>query len=340
MYEESTTSMIFNFIENRYYAEKSNEMVDDLIGILNFSKSNIYKKIKGESTLTVNDLIKLSRHFRFSLDELFGLASGKIDFNFPALEGNVKTPSDFVTQITAELDQLRFPDLVLHYATKELPLFYYFSSPELAVFKLHVFYNLIWKDDKHAYTKFNLSHYKSDHYIQAKIKEIGFKYMSLNTVEYWNVHVLDNTLNQIEYFLQAGLFEDSETALLLIDEMIKLVHRIKLMIEQKNKTPLGFTDQSSGSTIIYHNEIVHTNNVIFLDSPVFQAVYNTYDNPNFMVSQSKELCAYTQRWITRLQKNSTPISEGTIRDQQYFVNKLLQQIEKQKTIINHLLLEH
>ncbi|HRG32094.1 MAG: hypothetical protein JNK69_03470 [Saprospiraceae bacterium] len=318
---------LFKTIESTYYKEKKN-LVDDISELLHIQKSSVYKKIKGESAIGLEEAGILCAHYKISLDEILGLNENLINFDFPAIKGNVKNVNQFLQSLETDLQSLYRLDPTIYYATKELPMFYYCTSPKLAAFKFHVFYNTVWRDDKYQMISFDYSQYDNDDLFKRQIKNIVNLFMSVNSIEVWNVGILDNTLNQIRYFLESGLMKDPLASLDLCQELLLLVDNIEELCENSNKSSMKKSDKLVGSFELYNNEIAHTNILAYVESKVMRCVYNTYDNPNFMKSYNPSLCDYTFKWFNRIIDTSAPLSKGNLKDRKNFINRLQEKIKR------------
>lgn len=330
---QSISSKIFGFIENKFFSDKKDLLIE-LEEILHLQRSSVYKKVRGESALSLEEAEILCKHFRISLDDVLGLAEDKIYFDFPALYGSVSNEKEFLDPIFNDLVKLKNLDPVIYYATKELPLFYYFFSMRLIAFKFHVFYNFIWRKKDEKLISFDFKKYSKDEDFKKNVSTIHELYSSLNSIEIWNTSVLDNSLNQIKYFLESGLFTRPQDSLELCNDLENLIDVLEVQINNKKKSTSGISNNKvHGSFELYNNEIAHTNNVIFVKSETRDAVYCTYDNPNFMRSISPQLCQYTENWFNKLLSNSIPITFGTLKDKMNFINQLREKLNRTRTAI-------
>ena len=83
-------------------------------------------------------------------------------------------------------------------------------------------------------------------------------YIRLPSIELWSQNIIDNTLNQIEYHLSSGSFQNSQDALLLCDKLMELVKHMQIMARHGRKMALGATptEFSGASYGLYHNAMV------------------------------------------------------------------------------------
>ncbi|MBK9271063.1 MAG: helix-turn-helix transcriptional regulator [Saprospiraceae bacterium] len=326
---DTLTANIFSFIENTHYAGKK-DFVDDIAELLHLQKSSVYKKIKGESSLSPDDIAKLGKHYQLSLDDLLGLQQDRIYFDFPALNGEVKNVMDYLIPIEYNIKRVQMIQPTIYYTSREIPIFYYYTSPKLAAFKFHVFYNINWRDEKFKMTSFDLKEYEFNQDYLNILKSISDIYMGLNSIEVWNVTVFDNTLNQIRYFLESGLMHHAEDALRLHDELLALVEKLQECCELETKRPFGKQLKNQGSLSLFNNEIAFTGNLIYVKSNSIRTVYTTFDNPNFLNSFNPRLCDYTEKWLHRIISNSIHITGGNTRDKNQFFLKISEKIERSR----------
>lgn len=329
---DSLSGKLFQHLEERFYSNHS-EFLEDIGKILFLQKSTVYKKLRGESALSLDDVYRLCSHFQIGIDDIIGLHKDMILFEFPNLSTHVFNGVQFLKPIDRDMQQLAKLNPTIYYPSRELPFFYYFNSLPLTAFKFHVFYNINWRDDSHAVLKFDLNQFEQDKEFKEISQRISDNYMTYNSIEIWTFNILDNTLNQIKYFLEGRLFEKPEMSLILCEHLEKLVEKIAQILDLGSKAPLLKTATHVGTALIYNNEISHTNNMIYVNSNTFRAIYKVYDNPNFLRSFSPLLCDYTEKWLGRLINNSTPLSSGNVKDRNNFINHLKSKIEKTKLFI-------
>src|SRR5262245_55213413 len=111
-------------------------LVDAIADVLNISVDSAYRRIRGEKAISMEEMQRLAKHYHVSIDRLFdqkanrGVYSGNLidsrDFNFET----------YLEKLVADLRAIdSFNKKELIYFSKDIPLFHFFSFPELASFK-------------------------------------------------------------------------------------------------------------------------------------------------------------------------------------------------------------
>src|SRR6478752_111009 len=110
-------------------------MVDEIAELLGLSYDSVYRRIRGEKPVALDELKILCEHFHLSLDQVLQLQSDKILFT----DNEANEPiTDFKQYLQGLLLQLKhfnsFKQRQLMYLSKDVPVFYFFYFKELAAF--------------------------------------------------------------------------------------------------------------------------------------------------------------------------------------------------------------
>ena len=295
-----------------------NEMIDFLKERLSLGKSAIYKKLRGDTMLNLDELMILSESFNISLDEYFGNQEAFVPFSFPAIQSKDQRQK-FFHELLTDLESLSAKkNSKVYYTTRELPIFYYFIDKNLTLFKMYFFSLSAW-DPKNT-PPFSLD---TAHFFREEIEtceKMLHEYQQIPSTEIWNTYILDNTFQQIQYVLESGLFKDPGEALTLYEAMGDLLAALKKMVKQKRKS--DYSGKQGAEFNLYNNDIVHVNNTVIAISDQIKEVYTTFDNPNYLKCSHREFCDYAIDWFERLKNKSRPVSEGSERDQLGFFHVL------------------
>lgn len=332
MTERDLQDQFFEALSGRFRSK--GEMVDTLIHVFGFSKDSAYRRIRGQTILAPFEMARIARHYNLSLDRLVFGHTNRVMFNFNAFNRVVTSFDDYFDGILGHLQAVRrIPEVNIYYSSLEIPIFYYCFHPELIGFKLYVWGRAIWDLPFTRDLPFSLDLIPPS--ARAKSAEMLEFYLQLPSVELWSLNIFDNTLNQIEYHLNAGIFKDPADALHLVDRMTDLSKHMQVMAEAGQKRHFGSREDISRMEL-YHNEMIYTNNTILVDSPSMNGVFTTFGNPNFLFSDDERIVAYTKDWFRRVISKSHPLSLGSEKVRHRFFHQLLERVERSRKRIEAL----
>ncbi len=212
--------------------------VDELSELLDLSKDSIYRRIRGETDLSLNESLVICEAYGISLHELVDSGSSLITFQGSLVE---RKTFDIYAWMKSILDQLKLLDSFqgqkeMMYYTKDLPIFYYFNHPRLSAFKIY-----FWMRTLHHYEEYEQKPFSFDQVPQEFIalgQRIWQKFCQVPSVEIWAQETTLVTLRQIEYYHDCGYFKNPGDALLILDEFESLLAEAKEWM-QAGKKPDG-----------------------------------------------------------------------------------------------------
>ncbi len=309
---------------------KRSAAVDELSTVLGVGKDAIYRRFRGDTLMTPEELVILAQKYSLSLDALIYEKTDTVFFRFNPFSHNVSSFEDYLTTIVKDLEGMNaMPGTHIRYASSEIPFFYYAYFPELISFKLYIFGRTIWNFD---YLEDQSFSFDLVSYPDIRLtKEMLDGYRSIPTTELWNLNIMDNTLNQIEYHVNSDGFKDNADALLLYDKLIELANHMEFMASQGCKCNLeDAPEENSTNLVLYHNEMLYTNNTILVKTAQQGLLYTTFTSPNFLISADKRMYKFTENWFNKLMQKATPLSTNAEKSRKSFFKKLRKKVESAK----------
>jgi len=306
------------------------DAVDELCGLLNLAKDPVYRRLRGDTFLTPQELGLLSKHYRISLDALIIGQSDNVMFDYNAFSRKITSFSDYLASLNADFEQIhRMPNAHLYYASAEMPVFTFSLFPELIAFKLYGWarttWNLEWLRDRQ---------FSFDLITQPVIREsqtILQQYLSLPSTELWTAQIVDNTLAQIEYHLYAGGFRDPKEALILTDRLQDWITHMKAVTSAGCKFNIGENATlGRGKFQLFYNEMVYANITALITSDVGRLAYTAYCTPNFLKSSDARLCDYTQNWFEIITAKSTALTHAADKNRDWFFREIGQKVDRRR----------
>jgi hypothetical protein len=90
--------------------------------------------------------------------------------------------------------------------------------------------------------------------------------------------------------------------------------------------------KSSGVKLeLYYNEMMYTNNLIWVSGKSNNMVVNTLDNPNYLVCNDERLIRHVANWFDRIRLKSVGISVEGEKERILYFNELRRRIRGVET---------
>ena len=329
MKQNTLQDYLFETILSRF-PSRSNavEAISDMFGL---GKDAIYRRLRGDSLLTPDEISSLAKAFNISLDAYIFENNNTVFFRYSPFTRQVKDFSDYLGQIHADLELIsKLPNPKILYVSAEIPIFHYCLIPEIIAFKLYVWGRTFWEFE---YLKDRQFDFDLITYPVIKMTEDLVKlYRNIPSIELWNSNITDFTLSQIEYHVMSGGFRDPNDALVLCDRLNDLMDHLRNMAKYGKKSLVNTKpeDSAGDSFDLYHNEMVYANNTIIVMTDKGKAVYTAFGNPNFLKSTDVKMCEYSENWFMNLTRKSIPMSGHAEKSRSWFFNNIKKKIEMAK----------
>jgi len=311
-------------------SESRKDTIEVLQNLLGVSRANIYKKVKGDTLLSMPEIVTLMQRFHISFDQFVIDSKKNVEFYFPYLNKPIKSFLDYVVPLHQIINDFSLiPDISIYYSTAELPFFYYYMSKPITAFKLYSYAHTTWQLPGYINRKFDIIEFSEFVHLSPYIDGVIEKYYKMPNTELWNINILNNTLNQIRTFLRSGLFQDPEYSLILLSELRTLMRHVQTMAKYGKKFVLGKEKPTDKNVdfLLYHNEIAHTNNTLLVLSKQMNAVFTAYDNPNFIISFNPALIQHTLNWMKNIKQHAQPVTLEAKNNRLYLFDQIEKRIE-------------
>jgi hypothetical protein len=293
---------------------------NDLQHLLGLSKDSFYRRLRGETDFTLNEVYALQNTLKFSIDSFNGGHNSKVfsTKQFAMLDTPIATLENYVTELYNDMYKLKQGGIKhLYYAAKDLPLFCFFSSPLLTSFKLYFWYISIFDahGKRHKYNEAWLP----DTILQ-KANSVFELYNECPSTEIWNFETINSTLHQVHYCIESGLITKAQSKNILIT-LESFVQKINTNCEQKSK------DKKAEITM-YLNEILLLDNSVIFDLGLMKIFYLPYQTLSFLSSTNGDFTTQNMEWFNKQLAKSIIISGDNQNNRDRLINYYLSEIEK------------
>lgn len=329
MTEVNFQKELFGHIKNSLPQHLS--MVDEIAEMLNLSYDSVYRRIRGEKPLALDELKLLCEKFNLSLDRILQLKSDSILFDAPGMNGNAV---EFIVHINGILQQFNyfnsFKDKEMFYLCKDSTIWNFYLFPEIGAFK-----TFFWSKTINDNPALSNKAFSYEEYPYSDCFEIGQKVLrefnKIPCVELWNLESMNSTINQIAYYRDAGNFKRPEDFDLVLGSFHQMIDHLQLQAEKGVKFMPG--DGAAGYKApiqFYVNELILGNNTMAmrLDNTMLSMV--TYSVFHYLFTRDPRFADKVMGSFNTLMSRSTLISKVGEKDRNRFFNTIREKVNSLK----------
>ena len=111
-------------------------LADELAEVLNISRDSAYRRIRGETVLSLDEVRILCTKYGVSVDSIISSSGEMVSFHYRMVDSQNFTFDKWLKSILTNLEMLLpYTDKQLTYFAKDIPVFYYFNSPTYRAFQ-------------------------------------------------------------------------------------------------------------------------------------------------------------------------------------------------------------
>lgn len=305
-------------------------LVDELTDLLKISSDSAYRRIRGESSLSIEEITLLCKHFKISFDSFINNSSEhSVSFSYQPFNGNPNSFVLYLQSIKAGLEAiLRYPidQQQIIFAAEDIPVFHHFAHPNLTTFKLFYWNKSILNAPGFEGKKFELI--ATDPLLKELAKDIYELYAKIPSIEIWSDDTVNSTFKQIEFYWDSGVFLSKADALLICEELNQMLLRICKQAELNAKLDIHNKPvNTENSYLLYHSDVMIGNNCVLTQMGDMKETYISYHTFNSMATKNATYCNETELWLKNLIRKSNLIS-GVGEKQRYRYFKIIDDVLK------------
>ncbi|MEZ4921505.1 MAG: helix-turn-helix domain-containing protein [Saprospiraceae bacterium] len=314
-----------------YLIEKISEKIppkkslaNELMGILQVNRSTVYKKIRGDTAFTMEEVLTLAQTYEISIDNWLFQDSSKllIEYSFDLQSHN--KPTDYLKNLQSGLEYIQsLGRTEIWYTAFEWPVFWYMFFPELLVFKMFAWSKGNWKQEHVFDSSFEpqriLEEYPEIEKYRIKLLNL---YLHLGATEIWPNNLPDQFISQIKIALDSGYIKQSIATGLIdqIQEVLKLQYEmltlgVKFHPETRNR---------GANFDVYLNEMTISNDLVLVRNAKHTIAWVSIDNPHYAKTDNPLMVDHLYSYVEGLKEVSTKIS----RESEQRRRKLYDQMDR------------
>lgn len=304
-------------------------LVLELSDMLNVSTDSAYRRLRGQTKVSLEEAVYIARKFGLSLDAMFLHTKNSFPFIYRGVKYNVPDLYTYYKQVLMEFEKadMMSDDTQVYYATKDVPMFHIFGFPELAAFRLFFWNSTIYDKEEFKSRTFTFAE------VENPTVQIGKKmlnrYIKIPSMEVWSEEVMNSMLNPILYYYESGMIEKRSIALRLLENVDNFLIHIRKQAELGGKFLPGQEEPLyPGNFEMYYNEVTLSNNTIILESGDRQYAYLVQNAVDYLLTDNDTFCNRTKDWIENLTRKSVKISTQAEKFRQKYFAQIHRQVDK------------
>jgi hypothetical protein len=308
------------FIKHLKQVVPSNvSLVDDIADLLQISNDSAYRRLRNETELSLDETYKICKHYRISIDSVLSNNGDSVTCNYIKLTDSIDNFENYLTGLLNQLQKLqKADDAKIIYAAEEIPIFHSFFSKELTAFKLFYWQRSVLNIPDYQTKKFDWDSIPEKQLQLAN--EIHQAYLTVPSTEVWTNETIQTTIKQIEYYFESGAFKEKEDAIVVLQELKKMMQAINQYAEDETKA-------KNTSFNLYNSDLVIGTNCIHVTVAGSVISYISFNSINSLTTSNQQFCEEIEHWMKNLIKKSTLISSIAEKQRFQFFSKAYKAID-------------
>jgi hypothetical protein len=323
---------IFSQIKNRIAEHVS--AVDEIAGLLNISSDSAYRRMRGEKTISLQELCILCAHYHISLDQMMDIQTDAFQFQGKLINSDNFRFDEYLTNTLNTMAFVSsFKQKEFYTLCKDIHLFRHFQNRDLAAFKYYFWIKTIYRFKDIKSKKFSFDEYDDNLYNLGR--KILSYYTQIDAVEIWNLEAINASIRQIEYYREGRMFESDEDVLRIYESLEKLLNHM----EKQAILGYQFDDEDPeqkprGSFQMYFNEVLILDNSTLAILDGQRISYMIHSVVNYMTTRDTRFSENHFNHVQNLLQKSTMISTQSEKERARFFKILHDRINKRKEALS------
>ena len=317
---------LFENIKNALPANM--KLVDAVSRALNIGVNSVYRRLRGETVLSIQEFVSLATAFNIPMEHVLGSQNsyGKLIFDRNPFISNMEGIRMYLAQTLKQLELMQSVQTAhIYYGARDLPIFYFFGHKELGAFKIYVWLKSTQQGDEDREHIFDASA------IPSSIMKLGEKlteaYSHLPCTEIWTERTLTNVLKQVDYYYNSGMLSVTD-ATVICQQLEDLMEQVHLNARK------GYKKDESTKYQLYFSDFLLMENSVLAVLPDRKISFVPYAGINFMQTQHRDFCDEIERWFKLQIRKSSLASRVSGKECNMFFSRAIKRVRRLTDLIS------
>lgn len=299
--------------------------VDEVATVLDIGYDAAYRRINLKTNLSLEEGVKLARHYNISLNKLFEVGSQNTILTevSPDINSEEQLEQWFKQSHKSVYPLTQIKNSSIIYSAKDIPLFHTLKDSYLSRYKIYVWlkdmdFNMI--KNKVTFEDFIAN-------VSPSLLENAFKlgdvYKNINISEIWNNTTANGTLQQVLYYYESGALS-KELALLICNDIEDVIDHVEEQATQQSL--IGSENKSQYN--LYVNDIHNMSNTIMVKTPLQKVFFTPFTVIGYLKIEHQPTCDTMHDFFQKMMRNSKLLANAGEKDRSLFFKRIHQKINK------------
>jgi hypothetical protein len=290
----------------------------------------------------LDEAIALSNHFKIGLGDISIKSSEAVSFSRSSYRGRT---DDFQTYLDKSnkkwQEYAKLKDVRGIIAAKDIPLYYFFQFPELGQFKIFLWLKTIksarmtgseGENRELDMNKFDFGIIPDKFYKTCFIT--SDVYFHIPFIEIWTMETVTSTINEINYFEEAGWFASKNIKQKLLQKLEELIQVIQRQAETGVKWINDTKLLPEISYDLYFNELMSVDNTILIITKDFQTTIINYNTLDYLYTFHPKFGEELKQAFEIQIRKSQQLSRSSEKERNKFFNQIYKRIGENRGSVN------
>ncbi|NJN26859.1 MAG: hypothetical protein HC819_13205 [Cyclobacteriaceae bacterium] len=304
-----------NNVQKRFFAELKSKLPSNLsmarvvADELSISVDSAYRRIRGESHLSLLEFDLLMTKYAISTEAILSRSFDSVHFDYHSLNNRDEGLPGIFNYLSKQLKSFsNFGLKEIVFLASDLPVFYLFMYPHLASFKMYCWRQMFHQLPSGKYPQFDPG--SIDTLLDMSYKLLQ-AYLDHPSIEIWNTETIHSTMNQVLFCHKKGMFESKQDIGHILDELIKVLEHVEKQAEYGHKfdpAAKGSIEKDKPLFSLYQYEGPIPKNQVLVKLEHFELTYIAHYGLNMLTTNNQEFYLENRLYAGQLMAQATDLA--------------------------------
>ena len=311
-------------------SQNNASFVDEIADVLDIGYDAAYRRINSKTSLTLEEGVKLAKHYKISLNNLFEVGNQNtiVTELSPPIHNKEGLEIYFKQSLNNVLPLTKLKSASIIYSAKDIPLFHTLKDSYLSRYKMYVWL----KDVDSSMTTDKVTFEDFIKTIPGTLLENAFKlgevYKDINITEIWNNTTINGTLQQVLYYFESGALSKN-----LALKICKDIEEVIYHVEEQAIQQCIIGSKNKAIYHLYENDIHNMSNTIMVVTPYQKVFFTPFTVISYLKIDHQPTCELMFEFFEKQMSSSKLLVNAGEKDRSLFFKRMHQKIEKLRDII-------